>query len=153
MTEIVDIKSVIRIGAYAPFTHSGTIVVNDIVASNYVSFEALSGVVSAGCFKIASYQRVAHFVQTPHRIYCTIVSKCETESYTPEGFSEWIESPLRLARWWLDQSAAMKAFVLFPAFAFLSCFSVLEMLIQNPWITAIGIAFVLHRKLGATKIR
>lgn len=156
LDEVVKIKSVIRVGAYAPFTHTGTIVVNDIVASNYVSFEALSGVLSAGGFKIASYQWIAHVVQAPHRLYCTLLSNCKTESYTPEGISVWIESPLRVARWWLDQGTAMKALVLFPTLTFLSCFSVLEMMIQHPWIcTAIFMiaAFVLQRRLSVTKIR
>jgi len=36
---IEEIRSVTRVGAYGPFTPSGTVVVNDIVASNYVTLQ------------------------------------------------------------------------------------------------------------------
>ena len=36
---VADIRMVIKSGVYAPFTPSGTVVVNGIVSSNYVAFE------------------------------------------------------------------------------------------------------------------
>ena len=149
--EIVNIKSVIRKGAYAPFTESGSIVVNDIVASNYISFEQDTGDISIGGINLVSYQWVAHLAQAPHRLYCSLVSSCENESYTKEGLSLWVAGPFQAANWWLGQNAVVKSLTLVPALVFLACISAAEMLVKSPWVVALVVAFVLLKKGGKVK--
>lgn len=151
-TEIVQIKSVIRAGAYAPFTHSGAIVVNGIVASNYVSFESHSGDMIVGGLKVASYQWVAHLAQSPHRIYCTLAaSNCEKETYNDCGISLWVATPLRAARWWHTQNAAVRGMIIAPLLLVLLCIYAAELLLKYPWMMAFIIAIAFHKKLVRTK--
>jgi hypothetical protein len=150
--EIVEIKSVIRAGAYAPFTDSGAIVVNGIVASNYVSFESHGGDMIVGGLKVASYQWVAHLAQAPHRVYCTLAaSKCEKEAYNDCGISLWVEAPLRAARWWHTQNTAVRGMIIAPVLVFLLCMYAAELLLKYPWMMAFIIAIAFHRKIATTK--
>ena len=150
--EIVNINRVIRIGAYAPFTDSGAIVVNGIVASNYVSFEPLSGDMMIGGWKVASYHWVAHMSQGPHRLYCKVAgSKCEKESYNDDGISLWVAEPLRAAEWWHEQSAAVRASVMAPVLVLFLIAYAAEMLLKYPWMIALCIAVAFHKKFATTK--
>ena len=149
---VVEIKPVIRVGAYAPFTVSGSIVVNGIVASNYISFESQSGDLSIGDLKVASYQWVAHLSQAPHRLYCTLASKCEKESYNDDGVSMWVAMPLRAARWWHDQIPAVKVLAATPVLAFLLFIYATEILLKHPWTIALVVAIAFHKKRVLAKM-
>lgn len=74
-----------RRGAYAPFTHSGTIVVNQIVASNYVS---LTG--STTFLGSLDMQWIAHTMVAPRRWMCRVHHLCGVEQYTEDGIATWI---------------------------------------------------------------
>lgn len=69
-TTVTKILLVTRKGAFAPFTTSGTVVVNGVVASSYVSLQDKLGVVMIGDFATPiSMQWLAHSFQAPHRIF------------------------------------------------------------------------------------
>ena len=91
---VADIRMVIKSGVYAPFTPSGTVVVNGIVSSNYVAFETETDTVSSSSSSLSSsftttrtirisshyhvagwktpltYQWMAHAFVSPHRLLC-----------------------------------------------------------------------------------
>lgn len=78
----VEVKSVRVLtgvkGIYAPHTVEGTLVVNGVVASNYVVLPALDG---------ASFEFQAllqHAAMGPYRMYCSVVG-CENETYNVNG--------------------------------------------------------------------
>jgi len=84
VTEVDKIGSVTCRGSFAPFTKTGTIVVNDVLASNYVSLMDKSPV---------SMQWMAHAFNAPHRIVCALSFEiCENETYT-NGISNWVYAP------------------------------------------------------------
>lgn len=101
-SEIIKLDAVVRRGAYAPFTESGTIVVNNMVASNYIAMTS-NGHLTVGGIQLMSVQKMAHLSQAPHRLYCLMI-ECQQESYTPDGQSYWIYRNLKAAEWWLNQS-------------------------------------------------
>ena len=92
--KVVMVDGVVGDGAFAPFTPSGTIVVNGLVASTFVAFSE-SHANDMG----VSYQWIAHTFEGPHRWYCTLLD-CSKESYhAGTGISNWVYGPWKLAHW------------------------------------------------------
>ena len=128
---------VVRKGIYAPFTPSGTIMVNGIKASTYVAFQD-SSVLKVGSLETPlSYQWMAHASQFPHRIYCHYFSPCLTENYNNEGISVWVARPLEIAQWVLKHSPVMLVALFIPLGGLLCIFYTLDMiLIGWPMVSA-----------------
>ena len=76
---VVKIDSVVRLGGYAPLTTSGKIMVNDILASNYIAFQHQDGSnlqVGGHRLPMLSYHDVGHAALSLHRLYCTAMNGC-----------------------------------------------------------------------------
>lgn len=74
MHSITKVGTTIAKGAYAPFTPSGRIMVNSVLASNYVSLlEDKAGVEIpfTGNYEIPM-QWIAHTFKAPHRMLCSL---------------------------------------------------------------------------------
>lgn len=108
------IKTVLRNGAYAPFTASGTIVVNLIKASNYIAFQESDRLVVGGWESPFTYHWIAHLSQSPHRIWSRLGLR-GVEEYTEDGVSTWVSGPHRWSEWVLAQNSMVTAAVLVPA--------------------------------------
>jgi hypothetical protein len=107
--EIITVQDIVMIsakGAYAPFTSSGKIVVNDIVASTFVAFGNGSNMHIAGLR--FSFHWLAHTFETPHRMYCTLLSNCKSERYNANGISHWVDIPHQVALWMFSQTGTMQ---------------------------------------------
>ena len=104
---VVSIRKVSQQGAYAPFTPSGVLAVNGVLASCYIGFEGSASMKLAGGFEL-SYQFLAHLFETPHRLWCMSLSSCRSEFYTEEGLSLWHNYPLQLSQWLVRQSTMVK---------------------------------------------
>lgn len=100
---ISDICQVTRTGgAYAPFTKSGTIVVNGIVASSFVT---KNNNASQNDTMYLSFHWLAYFLQAPHRLWCRLLLLMmdnhhhgERYAVPQEGISPWI--PTSMMQWW-----------------------------------------------------
>ena len=125
MMVIKAIDTVIRSGAYAPFTKSGTIVVNNIKASSYISFHGDDHLMIGNWRTPLSFQWVAHLSQCPHRLWIRMVGIGD-EVYTDEGLSTWISMSHQFALWYLDQSSIVMILLLVPALAVLVIASAVE---------------------------
>jgi hypothetical protein len=82
--EIIQLQHVTSEGIFAPFTRSGSIVVNDIVASNYVTFQESEYLIIGGVVTPLSFHWLAHTFESAHRLACTIIA-CHEEAYTDSG--------------------------------------------------------------------
>jgi hypothetical protein len=100
---VTKITTVKRQGAYAPFTESGTVVVNGVVASSYISLQNGSAFFRVGGFNVVSMHTLAHALQAPHRMACGI-GLCRTETYTVEGVSTWVYGPFLASKWLMEQN-------------------------------------------------
>ena len=141
-TVVEHIFNVVRKGAFAPFTSSGTILVNGIKASTYVSFQD-SPVVKIGSFETPlTYQWAAHAFEFPHRLYCNYFCQCLTEEYNEHGISIWVAQPHKMGHWLLNQPNVVMVVLLTPVVGVLGLFSALEMLIGSPLLYASVVAVV-----------
>jgi hypothetical protein len=79
------VKTQTRRGVYAPFTESGDIVVNGILASSYVE------VFSSGSLRMDQQHQAAHAFLAIRRIWCRWnFEYCLQESHTDEGLATWL---------------------------------------------------------------
>lgn len=108
-TIVTSVTTVTRRGAYAPFTPSGSIVVNGVKASTFVAFQESStlllmgGRVDTGI----SYQWLAHTFELPHRMWCaTTNNRCNNddghETYDENGMSTWVAYPHQFFKWFMS---------------------------------------------------
>jgi hypothetical protein len=99
-TSVLAIQSVVRQGAYAPFTPSGKLIVNGITVSSYVAFQN-SAVLKIGDSMETpfTYHWMAHTFNVPHRLFCQHLAHCSEEQYTADGYSTWVARPLQFTMW------------------------------------------------------
>ena len=144
VAEVRKIERVTRRGAFAPFTKTGTIVVSDVLASNYVwSLMDESPV---------SMQWMAHAFNAPHRMVCALSFEiCENETYT-NGISDWVYNPLQLGLWLAQQNAAVKFSICMAFIVFFVIFSFIEQMTISPlfWGTAVVACLVFVNKKTKT---
>jgi hypothetical protein len=143
---VTDIRTVVRKGVFAPFTPSGRIVVNGVLASSYISFQKspvlMVGQVSTGL----SYQWLSHVSLLPHRIVCYHMGICRKERYTDTGVSEWLARPLKGFLWFLGQSPLLEWLLLVPLLLVIGILAVVEIAMHLPGTTLTLICIVVASK-------
>jgi len=90
---VTDIRTVLRRGRYAPFTPSGTIVINGVLVSNYIS---LFNTAEDYYF---SPHWLSHTLVFPRRFWCYYLSTryCHNESYSSDnGIAKWTQIPMKI---------------------------------------------------------
>lgn len=100
--KIIKIASVLRRGVFAPFTTTGDIVVNGILASTYATFNGRDRLP-----EYIPYQWLAHVLVAPRRLFCSW-SCCESEAHTDEGIALW----LSFCYWIVQQRNELQIFFL-----------------------------------------
>ena len=129
---VSTITRVTRRGVFAPFTPSGTIVVNGVLASSYVSFQE-SNVLKIGSIAMPiSYHWMAHRFHLPHRIWCYHLKRCETEETTERGISKWVHTPLRMTQWLLAQPPILMVVLMIPILLLLTIFAIVDTMLLYP---------------------
>merc|ERR1712032_1402673 len=68
---IVSIETVVRTGAYAPFTKSGTIIVNGVKSSSFIAFQDSETLLIGGIDSGLTFQFLALSFEMPHRLWCS----------------------------------------------------------------------------------
>jgi len=106
---VQKVELVARNGIYSPLTSSGTIEVNGITASNYISFQKENNeyVEFQGGVEIMSSHDAAHIAMTPYRFYCTNLANCDANTAMPFYVSKGIE----LIKWSMKQHISVQWFV------------------------------------------
>jgi hypothetical protein len=123
------VRRVMRKGVYAPFTASGTIVVSNIKASNYIAFQDSECLLLGGWRTPLTFQWIAHISQSPHRISIRL-GVSGPEEYNVDGMSTWIVGPHEVSKWLLEQNAVVVTMLLAPAVGLGVVLSTIEQLIS-----------------------
>lgn len=133
---ITALKTIQRTGIIAPFTASGTIVTNGILSSSFATIQK-SQYVSLGDKLVLplTYHESGLVFESPHRLWCNwrgLEACARSERYNEEGMSQWVETPMHLWNWLLQQHILVVGTGFSVAFGFLCMFHVLEMMLLNP---------------------
>jgi hypothetical protein len=139
-------------GWYAPFTPSGTIVVDGVLASCYVTLEPYTAQLAG-----LDIHWLSHAFEFPHRLVCHYYKTCIDERYTKEGLSTWVSLPHEIATRWLLTSPRGVIWhgLLAVLVGVLVVFSVLEWCILHPGmmtILLVVMALLLSRVHGNTAL-
>ena len=130
---VTSITTKSAVGVFAPLTPSGTIVVNDVLASTYVSLQTDSASLRIGRFPTGlTYQWLEHAFLAPARIVSHYSSP--GESYDAEGIATWAVLARGAAQWWLNQQPPVVILILAPILVVLSAFVVAEWLAANIFV-------------------
>jgi hypothetical protein len=142
VASVRSITRVVRTGAFAPFTKDGTVVVNDVVASSYISMKQDSANFVVAGVAIIGMHQVAHLFQAPHRLVCEVSPGfCARETYK-DGLSIWIDRPYAFFRWLLLQNAVIFTVIFLPVLGLVLILAAIEAIIVNPAILLAGLAAV-----------
>ena len=114
---VKKIKTVNRKGVYSPLTPSGSIIVDGILASSYISLqkESKEYVQLQGGFAIMSYQEFIHMALSPFRMFTMGVSSSMGNTYTDDGLPTFAAGGIKFAKWAEEQNIFIQI-VLFVAF-------------------------------------
>merc|ERR1712157_531537 len=109
---VEKIMSVTRNGIYNPLTGSGTIQVNGITASNYISFQKENDEYAEfqGGVEIMSHHDAAHIAMTPYRFYCTTLAICDMND-ADSGMPYYVSMGIELIGWSKQQNILVQLFV------------------------------------------
>jgi hypothetical protein len=137
-TAVTQISTINRVGAFAPFTSSGTIVVGGVLASNYVTLQDQSEAFVVAGVKVVSMHELAHTFQAPRRMICSVIpSLCMAEAYTKDGISTWVYGPFLAAQWLLNQRGVVVTVLSVGVLAVAMLLYVAEMSFMNfPFLVA-----------------
>jgi hypothetical protein len=140
-------------GLFAPFTPSGVIVVDNIVASTFIGFDP--DILRFGPLQF-SFQWLAHALEFPHRLACHYTRwSCHNEEYTESGLSEWIVAPYRAAQWLLSPDrAAIQQRLIFVAILLVGAsFNVLEFMVNSDLSTLLVVSVLVFIYVGGNRAR
>lgn len=99
-TVVTEVHTVTRPGVYAPFTYSGTIAVNGLLASTFVGFQQDADHFMVGDFRTPfSFDMLGYVFEAPHRITSRLFRNQLVETYSVTGVSSWVDVPLKVTEW------------------------------------------------------
>eukprot|EP00545_Synedropsis_sp_CCMP1620_P000254 CAMPEP_0119014014 /NCGR_PEP_ID=MMETSP1176-20130426/9307_1 /TAXON_ID=265551 /ORGANISM="Synedropsis recta cf, Strain CCMP1620" /LENGTH=957 /DNA_ID=CAMNT_0006967147 /DNA_START=13 /DNA_END=2886 /DNA_ORIENTATION=- len=148
---VETIKDITSRGVFAPFTPSGKVVVDGILASSFVALGEASPVVAFLGIEF-SHHWVAHSFEFPHRVVCHYLKSCPIESYTEEGISTWVAHPKEVGLWLLDQNFLVRGIIGSIFVGILAVFNVMEMMLFHPAVLMGGLFFVWKLRAGGKKV-
>lgn len=130
---VSKVKSVKRSGVYAPVTESGDIVVSGVRASSY----------AAVLTHVPIHQHAgAHAFFAARRLFCRFnFANCESETYTGEGFPEWL-SPIIHFALRIEQSPLAQTLLCLVLLPFIAAVYILERMLLAPFLVG-ALVFVL----------
>jgi hypothetical protein len=115
---VQSVRSISREGVFAPFTPSGTIVVNGFKCSAFIALQESETLWIGSMNTRMTFHFLSRVFEAPHRTWCRYYSTCKMERYTESGISTWAHVPSIVMIWVLKQHVALQALILLPLCAF-----------------------------------
>jgi len=125
-SKITSVHTVMRHGAYSPLTSAGNLLVDEVLASSYVSRGWLKKHISGDTLHAFQHGSVV-----PYRLFCTLFG-CAEEIYDGvTGFSSWVHFWFRVEQWQLKLAKVFQVifwlFIAIPAALLLLLGKVLDL--------------------------
>jgi Hint module len=127
LAQVKRIRTIHRDGIYAPFTESGTIVVNGVVASNYIALPKSFQI----HLTFEQQHSLQHSAHAPFRIYCQLISGCPTGRENAIGFPIGVSMWFPLLQWLERQDQAFLSRFFFVAQPLSNSYIRIEWIFQN----------------------
>lgn len=151
---VTKISIVKRRDNYAPLTPHGTVVVDGIVASSYISLQEFAREhieLGESGFTVNLSQRViVHVALSPYRMYCMGLTSNRCQSYNENGLPHYVAFGLKVADWGNAQHVLVQLFGLMAFFVILSPFVVVEDLAGPEYgptmLLVIILTFILYKR-------
>jgi Hint module len=155
---VKKIKTIRREGVYSPLTPSGSVVVDGIVASSYISLQKHSKeyVEMQGGFTLMSYQDFIHMALSPFRMFTMGISSSMGNTYTEDGIPTFAAAGLNFAKWAESQNILVQAVLLVAFVAIAGACMVVENTFgptMAPVVMAVGLGAYTLMKNGNISAR
>lgn len=139
--KVTKIETVTRLGAFAPFTYSGTMVVNGFIVSSYVTLDSENEILSG------LMHWMGHLIVAPRRLFCRLsFENCRRETYNDEGIATWVAPLNDVSQWLVHQHAVIMILGLLPAISVAIILAILESTALLIAVCAIAVVAVSMRK-------
>jgi len=152
---VSKIKNVMRDGLYAPVTADGTLVVNGILASSFITFQD-SDTLEIGGYKVISYQLLEHMWEMPHRVLCLgLKNFCKNEAHNEDGYNKWSYLGIRILRGAEQQNTFIQVIMFLIGMSILFPLYAAEMIATTPGafaavLTTVGAWHYVKKNFGTT---
>ena len=146
MVAVKSVKEVSSKGVFAPFTPSGQIVVDGILASSFIALDESSSLRIMGLD--ISHHWLAHSFEFPHRLACHYLGTCHDEIYNEKGVLKWLATSHRLGVWALDCNFGVRSVILLLLMLVFVLFNIVEWFLLNPRVTLVLLCCFSYRFLG-----
>ncbi|CAB9531682.1 Desert hedgehog protein [Seminavis robusta] len=132
--KVTKIRETQKKGIYAPLTKSGTIVVDNILASNYISLQdnAAEYVELSFLPKVLSHHALSHLWMAPFRLLCSTTSTQFCESVNENGLSQYAAFGFQFAEWGQSQNILVQIPFLIATVVVLALFALMEVVVGLP---------------------
>lgn len=157
-TKVTKIGSVVRDGLYAPLTVEGSLVVDGIVASSYVSLQQESNefVQVKGISTGMSQHNYVHLGLSPFRLVCQGVDSSMCDTYDEAGMTRYVRFSVSLNQLADTQNGFVQAFILLTVAMLCGVCVILENTVGAtlaPFAVVAGAAAVVAMKATGVSIR
>jgi hypothetical protein len=150
--KVHSVTTIIAQGVFAPFTPSGRIVVDGVLASSFVSLD------NSPTLKVwgvgFTYHWLSCLFESPHRLVCHHLGKCQDETYDANGLSRWASTSFYFTKMLLSQPSHVQYLVLAPTLLVLAILNIAELFLCSRAILVLAACLVcvmVHRRKRNTK--
>jgi hypothetical protein len=154
-TKVTFIKKVTRKGFSSPYTMSGSIVVDGVVASTFTESQGFEGQEPGWGYlmnrKIIHWHHLSHFVLAPHRMVCGKLMSCN-EKLNEDGYVPYVNYLLRLLNIAVEKQSTLFTLAAL-SFMVVQCglFALIEVLLQHAFGCVLVVLGIAARKWFITK--
>jgi len=139
---IQSIRKITREGLYAPFTPSGTLIVNGFQVSSFVAINGSASIMILGGINL-HYQTISRVFESPRRLVCSITN-CRKESYNKKnGISVWHAVALQGYQFLLRQNIVIFHIGFLICFAIIGLVVVLEYVLSYSMLDILSFSFII----------
>lgn len=142
---VTAIQTVVREGAFAPFTRSGCIIVSDVNASTFIAFQEAESLTIGGVPTGLTFQWLAHTALLPLSWFAASCSSwfaascSDFQTDASEGMLTYLIDSFKFALWLFDRSDVVLALIAVPMAMVLILVAALELAYKNRSLTVFGI--------------